>query len=609
MRWLKQLILIIVSIPGIAGCNDDIIHNRITKADELLDDYPDSAIICLKELHRYDIKTRQDRALYSIVSTIANLKLGNDTIEDVLLADAWEYYFYNDEPSREKMLTHFAKAALLSKAGNNIEALTEYEKTIRYASGKNADRYKALSYFNMSSIYNEAYSYLDAKECIEEGKRYMLAANDTSIMTHGYLVSGMSYNIEGEHARALEELGNGLDLAIKSRDNEMADCQRLQIAYTQGLLNNHKVAAEMFDSLLQYSNCQLSDAELYIYVNSLACSGEAEKAERILNSLDSSLIASTKPYWIFTRSVTYSKKGNYKEAYELLSSTLDYQNSYVNDKLNASLVREQKQLAIANENIQRQLAENREKLLFLVSSLAVLAAAGGVTLIAFIIKRNKLKYVQAQYRHERQLSKMKSRIAELTLKSKETEHVNAAIALNLTEVKKMLAINEKENMSLKNERKALEKIIGKHLQTVTSLKQQLISNFKHLHYDTAHFCNHMPDGVSTPSAIKMYEIQRREMITKYRNEDILVLLEEQINELMSQILSHLKATNILNEEEMKILIYDFCGFSYKSMADILSINYNNMAVKRNRLKKKINQNIVNENDLDILKKNTSLWKN
>lgn len=607
MRWLKQLILIIVSIPGIAGCNDDIIHNRITKADELLDDYPDSAIICLKELHPCDIKTRQDKALYSVVSTMANLKLGNDTIEDELLTDAWDYYAYRDEPSREVMLAHFANAALLSKVGNDIEALTEYEQTIKHASGKNADRYRALAYFNMSSIYNEAYSYLDERECIEKGKKYMLAANDTSTIIHGYLVSGMSYNCVGSHTKAMEELEKALSFAVQSRDNHMADNVRVQIAYTNSLLNNYSAAVGMFDSLIQYSDCQLSEVEIYTYVNSLSFSGKAEKADSVLNSLDSAFIASTKPYWIFSQSVIASERGNYKDAYELLNGTMDYQNALVNDKLNSSLVSEQKKLAVANEKIQRNLAENRKKTLILMSLLVILAAAGVGILIAFIMKRHKLISVEAQYRHRLEVAEMKSKITELTVKSRETERVNAAIATNLAEVEKLLDVKEEQRLSIANERDTLRKSLDDYNNMVNSLRQQLISNFKLLHNDNSHFCNNVPDGLSTPAAIKVYEAQRKNILTKYGDEKVLVLLEEQINELMNQILSRLRHKGVFGEEELKIIIYSFCGFNYKSMADLFGITTNNMAVKRFRLKKKINQNNLCKDDLSILKRNTGIW--
>lgn len=383
MRALKQLILTIAIIFVMVGCSDDIIEPRIAKADELLDDYPDSAMTCLKSLSSKDIVTGRDKALYSVVSTMANLKLGNDTVEDRILSDACEYYADEDEPSRGKMLTHFAKAALLSAKDDDINALTEYEKAIRYSSGKNADRYRALSYFNMSSIYTRAYSYPDVKECIEEGMKYMLMSNDTSTMIHGYLVAGMSYNNDGNHAKALELLEKGVGLALKKQDNEMANRLRLQIAYTQSMLNNHREASEIFDSLLHNSDCSLSPADFYTYVNSLSFSGKTEKAENILNSLDSSFIVESRPHWVFSQSIIASEQGNFKEAYKLLSGTMDYQNTVVNDKLNTSFVREQKKLAIANEKMQMQIAENRKKMLTLICCISALTVVSAIILIIY----------------------------------------------------------------------------------------------------------------------------------------------------------------------------------------------------------------------------------
>lgn len=115
----------------------------------------------------------------------------------------------------------------------------------------------------------------------------------------------------------------------------------------------------------------------------------------------------------------------------------------------------------------------------------------------------------------------------------------------------------------------------------------LREDFKRVHKGTADFCNEVPNGIHSPEAIKVYEIQRDLKLKTYTDQEFIKSTEEQINDLMGNILDELKRSISLSDTDIRTIIYDICGFNYKTIALLLNVNPSAVATRRTRIKDKL----------------------
>lgn len=125
--------------------------------------------------------------------------------------------------------------------------------------------------------------------------------------------------------------------------------------------------------------------------------------------------------------------------------------------------------------------------------------------------------------------------------------------------------------------------------TINELKDRAKNLFISMHGSVAAFCNNLPHEISTIDAINVYEIQRNIRLDAYKDSVFLDETEAQINDFMDNVLSMLKDSLLLSEADVKTLIYDICGFNYRSIAYLLNVAPTAAGARRTRLKDKINK--------------------
>ncbi|MBD5355876.1 MAG: hypothetical protein HDR88_02580 [Bacteroides sp.] len=599
----------------------------LSHADSLLDSLPDSALNILSTIDRQDLKTPEEKARYSLLYTMALLKTEQEIPNDSVLIPAIEYFGKTNTPSREAMLTHFAMGALSDSA---MQKLKEYDKTIELLAGKNSKVYHALALFHKGRIYGQSYSSPDELECKRQGLKIIHETNDTESIIYGHLIYGMGLNANDQSDDALKEFFTGLDISAASGIDTYTPLLSREKGYTYSLLGEHDKAMEVFDSLQQINGIEFTPEDLYALARSAAATGNFSLADQIMASLAGEDTPEDKCNFYFSQAAIMAYRGNYKEAYHSLSDSMTpYTNMILMAKLDGNLSRQEKEIALLTANHQEEIAERRNAQFIIMCICGVIAVALLSACIYILILRHRrrireeeIKLQQLKTETEAQTQTLMERIEQLDYNKKLTNSVLQSLRTNIHDLESQKIDLENAVSHLEDTIRLLEKEIDskdystaqieekardyagliESLRTqlkssdttIARLREQSRKDFKMLHKGSALFCNEMPKGLSSPDAIRLYETQRDIRIKQYSDPTIVKSLEAQINDIFDNVLNEITKAISLSETDVKTLIYDICGFNYKSIALLLNVTPSAAAARRSRIKEKV---INSNNDI------------
>lgn len=618
MRFFPAFIMAI--LMALSACKSDTdIMNVLTTANSVLDSLPDSALSILNNLDGLDLETKEAKARYSLLRTVAMLKTGNEFLTDSILQPAVDYFGKTNKPSREAMLTHYAKAALSDEP---INKLREFDKTIELASGVNKDRYRALSYFNKACEYHKSYSFPDEMECINKGMDLILTTTDTAAIVYGYFMSALAHIGNEDINKAKGEIQSGMDLIEKSGITDELPYLQREKAYIHFVQKDYSKSIQLYQHVYDTFPEVLSAFDYYTWANSHAYEGNLKDAVALLHMIDGLDIDKDKGEWLYSNAIIKYVEKDYQGAFNLLDSMISYNNEVVKAMLNGNLSRQEKNIAQLEATYQRELAEKRKSGI-LIGGVCTIAVVGLLLAsIYIIVLRNRHREREHQLMIEQMKAKAKietdalmMKIEQLDASHKFTNDTLTTMLINMQnielqndtlkatvdELENKSSALEKEIDSKEQQRRMLEYETCAYAQTIESLKLQLEIN-RHIiekirkqaredllmsHYNVAAFCNAMPKGITSKASIKVYEVQRDLKLSQYKDSKTLDKLQTQIDDLTDNMISHIKTAGNLTEADVKTLIYDICGFNYKTIADLIGASPSAVATRRSRIKEKL----------------------
>ena len=106
MKRTLSLFLMLVLLL-LAGCNDPKpLTEALTRAEALMNEYPDSAWAVLNTLSPDEMGQNRTRAHYALLYTQAQDKTYRDETNDSLISIAVDYYRHTDD-ARRKFLSYY----------------------------------------------------------------------------------------------------------------------------------------------------------------------------------------------------------------------------------------------------------------------------------------------------------------------------------------------------------------------------------------------------------------------------------------------------------------------------------------------------------------------
>ena len=535
---LMRCIIPICLVVLIVGCNsNDHTTKLIYRAEQLLEERPDSALTIIRSIDPSTLHDDEDRARYRLVYSEAAYynRMGVDN--DSLTAPLYNYYLNNTENHPLRARAMYQHALVKYNQGENAEAmysLLEAEKSLKCCDNK---RLEGLVYRTMGTIYGSEYLLTNALDAYN----LSIKCFDSAGLSHHALYS--SY---------------------------LAACNMLSVRrYTEGIeLLEHceRVAAELgdrylvYDSLIRlcYAYLELGDTDkfmqAYLRIDLADCvdgsignyyaigavyeayNGNFVKAEELydISMTNNDLL----PYYAnYVRLKLHILQGDYKAALSQYNDNIIESDGHVQDAIKQSVLNTQIEL-LQKDIIYREKLNEQIRLRYIYCAIAT-ALFVIILLLYFYHKRKRHKLQEQAYINV---------ISELEVACH--EH------------------NRSEEMS-----KVVDRLYRQRFNDINSLCELYYE-----HYDSPRYvANIVADVTNQIEALRQDGNTLRE-------------LEEAINLFNNGAMSKLRALNLpLTEREQRIALYSFAGLSNRSICMLVKCKAETLPKIKYGIREKIKQ--------------------
>lgn len=321
----------------------------MNSAEDVMWTRPDSALAALESIDTLDLRTKAQRARYSLLYTMALNKNWIDTTDLRVIQPAARYYERHGFKD-DKMKMYYYLGTVQHNAGNLEDAIANYVRSMEYSAESDNLIFRGLIASAISDLYGQNQNYSAGLNYAKDALALFKKAGDSTRIwvTTGMLASLYGSRLDYErsdslyseffsspcydsslYARMLMNKALGCLLRSPSEPGLSAELFRKSVdefngnpttrdycayAYAMDLLGN-SVAADNIISQLEAQGCPLDEIDVWYYRISRH-RGEYEKA---LTLLEESVKDRDSTVWeAVNQSVALAQSGYYQAKSELL---------------------------------------------------------------------------------------------------------------------------------------------------------------------------------------------------------------------------------------------------------------------------------------------------
>lgn len=613
---------IILAFNFLTSCQNADIDRKLDKADAMLDQHPDSALALLQTIDRSSIHKTESTARYSILLFAAAMKNGLSVDRDSILTPAVAYYGEKDNPSREKMLTHFFYAVYLSNNNQPAAGIKEYDKAITVGEQIGDTLYTALSYTNKGVAYSEDGIADEEMNFARIGLEKIRLTNDTSRIIHALSVYGLAAMHSGEYILADSIFNDALALSVSSADTASFIEIKLNIASNDVLKHNMTHAISIYDEIYSSAPELMSASDYGLWGMCGIYTKDIPQAEKCASFMEGALVSCTDSItWFSLKSDIARLKGDFQSALSLKDSVIYYSNKSVEDIMAFNLLHSDKEFLKIENEFYKKLSDQQSNIILLTIVASLLAGATLLCVFLYFGKRKRLKVEQ----QNQQLEKAGLIMKNLEESSREKDALISGLENIINEFKKRirkleisrnelreLIENKDKEIVSQNDRFEEERRIrgielnylsqkyndaGKELEqavdnlaklenNMASYRQMTIRTYKNANADVSDLiCKSFSTEKSVSGTGKSDEKQN--ILSEFTSDKKIESLTAEVNIMMENIIDKILREHSLECKERKILVYTIAGFKYRAIALLLGMNPSTVSAMKTRLKSKL----------------------
>ncbi len=397
---MKKLLYILLLPPiCLASCRKSEAVRQMNDIETYIQTRPDSALAVLSQIDTSTLHHPKERAQFALLHSIALDKNYLDITDIGVIRPAIEYYPKHGT-ARQKMLTYYYEGRIHFNAKRDAEAIISQMHALDNAMNTEPGRYLGMIYSAMADLSIRSYCWEEAEGYLNYAQEAFLKANDS---TAYYLISEKIFINRSNQGRKEEAIEMANDL-MKERipTSLLADIliQKAGIIVDTTKVD-YRSALACYQQAFQMGG-KPTKIQLARYAYSLGRCGYDKEAEQVFHLLmesDESTASAAKP-WI---QALLADKGNYPNAYRILRESLDVQSEAVNQLINQSLFRSQRDyLRVKEDEIVLRNKNQRLLIALLILSFVLTASFLGV-----MVRRFRRKVETKEFEMERVSESMK----------------------------------------------------------------------------------------------------------------------------------------------------------------------------------------------------------
>jgi len=543
MHFKLSTITLSVLIVACCGYRHDTAAH-LADIESYINDRPDSALAELRGIDTTILRSRRDKAKYSLLHAMALDKCYIDVTSDSIIASAARYYRHHGSAD-DKMKALFYEGVVYKNSKEYNKAAILFTQAENWA-GKAIDTHaKSILFLTFSELYRKVYNLHKQQEYVEKALSVLSETNDPMYeqalgqLAVPFMMHREWYIADSLFRRAMDHSKGHPQIMryIISNYGRMKMIQDNPDA---------EGAISLFNLKIKEYGGALTPEEAGAYAYAYARLGNDDIADAMVQRFESfkgkdRIVVLPWMYRIF------AFRKDYESAYRYLSEAQITEESTINNTLEDSIT----QTLNDYQALSLERERNRKRIISLFSALLLLIAALFV-LIATLRKRN------IQHEMDALLS-----IHE----SLKMEH------------QALLISSEKKNDSSRNKKK--EKIY----QVQTQLRKERIDSFrKRKVFDYMLWMN---ENRLLSDANTLKEL-KTEIMSFYKIERNQKELEKELDTSLDGLVSELKKDLSINvQKDIHFLCLWLLDTKPIVVAEILGMNENAVYIKRSRLKKSI----------------------
>ena len=567
---ILNFIAIAIAATVASSCGNREAGRIMDSAEDVMWIRPDSALAALESIDTLSLKTKAQRARYSLLYTMALARNHRD-IPDLRIIKPAAGYYDRHGSKDDRMKMYFYLGTAQYDAGDPESAIASYIRSKEYSSHSDNLVFKGIISSSISDVYLWNNNNTESISYCKEACDYFAQAKDSFRLwnTTGLLANRYSNIRDWTKADSLYSIF----FSQPVRDTSIYSGQLLNLAWN----NIFKPGSDPHESIDLFRKAtgeygvipSISDYGVYAYASDVI--GDHDTANDIIRQLDkvdsSSTILKIWKYRILKR------RGDYKEALVYLEQSIDDRDSEVLETVGQSVALaqsdyyENKSLLLDKDRrIQRQM----KWLIFLI---ALLVVASGLGIYS---KRKKL--------WQRQMEEM--------------SFINDEVNQRLNEI----LLSEKEHLRAIDSLKSANELAEKNIQTLSEklsdaaekermlmvLRAKYVQANKRQYAQMNDLCRQYLEFPKTSQSGKDEIYAKVKKILAILDEPNEKELESMLDDNLDGIMTKLRAAiPDTTEKDFRFISFLILGFDTKTIARMMDYNVNTVYTKRYNIKEKI----------------------
>lgn len=517
---------------------------HLADIESYINDRPDSALVELQGIDTTILRSRRNKAQYSLLHAMALDKCYIDVTSDSIIAPAARYYRHHGSAD-ERMNALLYQAKIHKNRGELKDAAILYSQAEEWAEKANDKHSKGILFLSFSSLYNKAYN-LDKQQAYIEKALKILDGTGDPLYERALGQLAIPYMMRREWSTA-----DSLFQRALASSEDYPEMMRF-IIHNYGCMKllkdepDPEGAIDLFNLKINKYGMSLSPAEAgaYAYASSLLDNNTtADALTQRFNEFNENDWKTVLP-WMYRIS---AMKGDYKSAFNYLSEADINEEKTIQVTLTDSItqaLQDHKELSLKKERI--------HKVIIILFSVLLLLVSTCFVLVISLRKRN------LQHEMDSLL------LIHDTLKA---EHE----ALKKQKERIIVSTGNKRKDKLQHLQSQLQKV------RIDSFRQRRIFDYV-LWMNENHY-------LSDASSLKAF---KEEILSFYNIERNQERLEEELDKALDGIVTDLKKDlGISNSKDIHFLCLWLLDTKTVVVSEILGLNDNAVYIKRSRLKKSI----------------------
>ncbi len=540
------------------GCNDVSGNQELMRAEQLMNEHPDSALVLLQSIDTLILKSPADKALYSLLYVQAQDKNYIDT-QDAAQIQIAVNFFKDSSDEYHKMLSYYYLARINENAKIYSNAITNLLKAENIAEDTDNHLYSGLIYRSFSDIYGNIYNNIESLNYAIKAYEQFKKSGREDYSDWALWDIGRAYHNCNDYSSSLQIAKDIINLG-KTKNNNALEIDGMRLAGLSYLANNQfNESIDIYHSIMnEYPSIMNANDYRNLGLSYLG-TGKIDSAEFYTNIVTKT---DNTQQWLPYEFSKYI--GDYKSALTALEEEHKFQDQILRTVANQNVTE-----AVSKywdyEHIVREMELRHAK----NSKVIAISVFIAIIILGTIIVSLQLK---AQRREIENNMLIASNLRNM-LQTKETEAISLQNSYN-----KELESKNAENIELQNA-----------INNLFEQRFEIIDQFSSAYYEYQGTVNEKH---------KIYNDVMKLVSGLGSDKKTLNELENFVNTYKTNLMSRFReAFPNMKESDCVLYLYSVSGFSSRAISIFINEKLEVVYNRKSRLKQKISRSNVQDKDV------------